>query len=91
MAIDKSKENSRVKELIYTSENALKINITRGIKNPAILKHFLNYHTSVEILSLIIDAKYAMAAGLIDRDDAKWIKEHEEEILSGQSENDGQK
>ena len=88
MAMDKSKENSRVKNFTHMSDKVLKTNITRGIKNSAILKHFL--YDEVE-MDFVDAAKYAMAAGLIDRDDAKWIKEHEEELLSEQSENGGQK
>lgn len=86
MAMDKSKENSRVEEFIHADPGVIYINIIKNIKNPAILKHFLNTDGSS---SFIVIAEYAMAAGLIDRDDVKWIKEHEEEPLNEESENGG--
>ena len=83
--MDKSKENTRVADLIKLSEssniNDLDLKIIMGIKNPAILNDFRAKRT----LGLSMFS-YAVAAGLIDWDDFKWIKEHINE--GGQTDED---
>lgn len=80
MAIDKSKDNSRVADLLAMSTDAVKIKIAVGIENPSIYKQF------VEDEGMNWD--YAVAAGLLEKADAEWIKEHVNE--SDSEENDSE-
>ena len=41
MAIDKSKENSRIADLLAMSTDAVKTKIAVGIENPSIYKQFV--------------------------------------------------
>lgn len=68
MAIDKSKENSRIADLLAMSTDAVKIKIAVGIENPSIYKQF------VEDDGMNWD--YAVVAGMLEKSDAEWIKEH---------------
>ena len=87
MAIDKSKENSRIEELLAMSEDDLKLLCSVGINNPAMLKQFMSEGAEVEDSGSGNESEseetdsafkweYAAAAGLIDWDDVAWIKEH---------------
>lgn len=68
MAIDKSKENTRIADLLAMSTDAVKTKIAIGIDNPAIYKQF--------IADEGMNWDYAVAAGMIEKSDAEWIKEH---------------
>jgi hypothetical protein len=68
MAIDKSKENSRIQDLLDMGLDAVKIKTMVGIDNPSILKQFM---TEEEM-----NWDYAVAAGLLEESDVQWIKEH---------------
>lgn len=68
MAIDKSKENSRIQDLLDMSSNQLRIKIGVGINNPSIFKQFTNDGGNIW--------DYAVAANLLEESDAQWIKEH---------------
>lgn len=68
MAIDKSKENSRIADLLAMSTDAVKTKIAVGIDNPSIYKQF------VEDDGMNWD--YTVAAGMLEKADAEWIKEH---------------
>lgn len=68
MAIDKSKENTRIQNLLDMGLDAVKIKTMIGIDNPNILKQFI---TEEEM-----NWDYAVAAGLLEESDAQWIKEH---------------
>ena len=68
MAIDKSKENSRIADLLAMSTDAVKTKIMVGIDNPSILKQF--------VADEGMNWDYAVAAGLLEKADAEWIKEH---------------
>lgn len=68
MAIDKSKENSRIADLLAMSTDVVKTKIAVGIDNPSIYKQF------VEDDGMNWD--YAVAAGMLEKADAEWIKEH---------------
>ena len=86
MAIDKSKENTRIAKYLAMSEEDLKLLCTKGIDNPMILKQFLaegpaaesdgESESESEETNTVFKWEYAVAAGLIDWDDAKWIEEH---------------
>ena len=77
MAIDKSKENSRIADLLAMSTDAVKTKIAVGIENPSIYKQF------VEDDGMNWD--YAVAAGMLEKADAEWIKEHVNESDSEES------
>lgn len=87
MAIDKSKENTRIAKYLAMSEEDLKLLCTKGIDNPMILKQFLaedsvaesDGESESEETNTVFKWEYAVAAGLIDWDDAKWIEEHVDE------------
>ena len=68
MAIDKSKENSRIQDLLDMSSNQLRIKIGVGINNPSIFKQFTKDGGNIW--------DYAVAAGLLEESDTQWIKEH---------------
>ena len=68
MAIDKSKENSRIQDLLDMGLDAVKIKTMVSIDNPSILKQFM---TEEEM-----NWDYAVAAGLLEESDVQWIKEH---------------
>ena len=68
MAIDKSKENSRIADLLAMSTDAVKTKIMVGIDNPSILQQF--------VADEEMNWDYAVAAGLLEKADAEWIKEH---------------
>ena len=67
MALDKTKENTRIDDLLDMSTEAVKTKMMVGIDNPSILKQF--------VADEEMNWDYAVAAGLITWDDAKWIKE----------------
>ena len=71
MALDKSKENSRIADFINMNYNAKFYCILSGIKNPAILKHYMNDSENFS---------YAIAAGILDRNDVEWIKEQDGDL-----------
>ena len=68
MAIDKSKENSRIQDLLDMNLEAVRIKTMVGIDNPSILKRFVAENE--------MNWDYAVAAGLLEKSDAQWIKEH---------------
>ena len=68
MAIDKSKENSRIADLLAMSADAVKTKMMVGIDNPSILKQF--------VADEEMNWDYAVAAGLLEKSDVEWIKEH---------------
>ena len=68
MAIDKSKENSRIADLLAMSTDAVKTKIAVEIDNPSIYKQF--------VADEGMNWDYAVAAGLLEKADAEWIKEH---------------
>ena len=68
MAIDKSKENSRIANLLAMSADAVKTKMMVGIDNPSILKQF--------VADEEMNWDYAVAAGLLEKSDVEWIKEH---------------
>ena len=74
MAIDKSKENSRIADLLAMSTDAVKTKIAVGIENPSIYKQFVEDEE--------MNWDYAVAAGLLEESDAEWIKEHVNEDSS---------
>lgn len=71
MAIDKSKENTRIADILAIDEEKLKNIIAVGIENPSIYKQFVAEEK--------IKWEYAVAAGLLTEDDVEWIKEQEKE------------
>ena len=84
MALDKSKENTRIANYLAMSEEDLRLLCIKGIDNPMILKQFFaegsaaesdgeSENESEETNSVFL-WRYAVAAGLIDWDDAKWIE-----------------
>lgn len=77
MAIDKSKENGRIADLLTMSTDAVKTKIMVGIDNPSILKQF--------VADEGMNWDYAVAAGLLEKSDAEWIKEHVNESDSKES------
>ena len=68
MAIDKSKENSRIADLLAMSTDAVKTKIAVEIENPSIYKQF--------VADEGMNWDYAVAAGLLEKADVEWIKEH---------------
>ena len=68
MAIDKSKENNRIQDLLDMNLEAVRIKTIVGIDNPSILKRFVAENE--------MNWDYAVAAGLLEESDAQWIKEH---------------
>ena len=69
--MDKSKENTRVADLMSMDASVVQTKIIMGIENPAIFNNLMENG-----LSNLNMWPYAVAAGLIDWDDLKWIKEH---------------
>lgn len=67
MAIDKSKENTRIAKYLAMSAADVHLLCSVGINNPAILKQFQDDTFKWE---------YAVAAGLLEESDVEWIKEH---------------
>lgn len=83
MAIDKSKENSRIADLLAMSTDAVKTKIAVGIENPSIYKQFIKDEE--------MNWDYAIAAGMLEKSDAEWIKEHvNEEESADESQDQGQ-
>lgn len=72
MAIDKSKENSRIADLLAMG-NKVGTKIAMGIQNPAIYKQFIGNG------GVIWD--YAVAAGLLEKADAEWIKNNSNIVI----------
>ena len=68
MAIDKSKENTRIADFLAMSTEDLELLCAVGLNNPAINKQFASEEA--------FKWEYAAAAGLISWDDVKWIKEN---------------
>lgn len=66
-----NQSQGRINNLLSMNPGALAIKISTNIKNPAIFKQFLMGGVRD---NQIMD--YAVAAGLLTRADAKWIKEH---------------
>lgn len=67
MAIDKSKENTRIAKYLAMSPADKNLLCFVGIDNPTILKQLLENGFKWE---------YMIAAGLLEESDVKWIKEH---------------
>lgn len=83
MAIDKSKENTRIADLLAMSTEDVKIKMMVGIDNPSILKQFAADEE--------INWDYAVAAGLLEKSDVEWIKEHvNEEEPADENQSQGQ-
>lgn len=83
MALDKTKENSRIADLLAMSEDAVKTKIAVGIDNPSIYKQFIAEEG--------MKWEYAVAAGLLEESDVKWIKEHvNEEEPADENQSPGQ-
>lgn len=68
MAIDKSKENTRIAKLLAMSIPNKYLLCCAGINNPAILKQFLENDG--------FEWEYMIAAGLLEKSDVEWIKEY---------------
>jgi hypothetical protein len=68
MALDKTKENTRIADLLAMGTEAVKTKMMVGIDNPSILKQFVAEEE--------INWDYAVAAGLLEKSDVEWIKEH---------------
>lgn len=81
MALDKTKENTRIADLLAMGTEAVKTKMMVGIDNPSILKQL--------VADEGMNWDYAVAAGLLEESDVEWIKEHvnEEEPVD---ENQGQ-
>lgn len=83
MAIDKSKENTRIADLLAMSEEAVKTKMMVSIDNPSILKQF--------VADEEMNWDYAVAAGLLEESDVEWIKEHvNEEEPADENQDQGQ-
>lgn len=67
MAIDKSKENTRIAKYLAMSTNDLIMLCYINIENPIFLK---------QLGTFTFNWDYMVAAGLLDWNDVKWIKEH---------------
>lgn len=80
MAIDKSKENTRIADLLAMSTEDAKAKMMVGIDNPSILKQF--------VADEGMNWDYAVAAGLLEESDVEWIKEHVNEENSKEPAND---
>ena len=68
MALDKTKENTRITDLLAMSTDDVKAKMMVGIDNPSILKQF--------VADEGMNWDYAVAAGLLEKSDVEWIKEH---------------
>ena len=68
MAIDKSKENTRIAKYLAMNINDVYLLCSVGINNPAILRQFQDEGFKWE---------YMVAAGLLEKSDVEWIKERE--------------
>lgn len=68
MAIDKSKENTRITDLLAMTTANVRRKIAIGLENPQIFSQFMETES--------IDWNYAVPAQLLSEDDVKWIKEH---------------
>ena len=68
MALDKTKENTRIADLLAMGTEAVKTKMMVGIDNPSILKQF--------VADEGMNWDYAVAAGLLEESDVEWIKEH---------------
>lgn len=66
--MDKSKENTRIATLLAMSKAALKTKMAMGITNPQVYKDFMAAEE--------VNWDYAVAAGLLTKEDVKWIKEN---------------
>ena len=71
MAIDKSKENTRIADILAIDSDKVKNMIAIGIDNPSIYKQFIAEED--------VKWEYAVAAGLLTEEDVQWIKEHANE------------
>ena len=71
MAIDKSKENSRIADLLAMSTDAVKTKIAVGIENPSIYKQFVEDEE--------MNWNYAVAAGMLEKSDADLMNSYIEE------------
>ena len=87
MAINKSKENSRIADFLALSDDDRFIAIATGIDNPSILAQFIADEAATsdaeeseeETEATEFNYGYAVAAGILDWDDVAWIKKQEEE------------
>ncbi len=68
MAIDKSKENTRIARYLAMSGTDKNLLCLAGINNPAILRQFQENNGS--------EWEYMIAAGLLEKSDVEWIKEY---------------
>ncbi len=83
MALDKTKENTRIADLLAMSEEAVQTKMMVGIDNPSILKQF--------VADEEMNWDYAVAAGLLEESDVEWIKEHvNEEEPADENQSSGQ-
>lgn len=83
MALDKTKENTRIADLLAMGTEAVKTKMMVGIDNPSILKQF--------VADEGMNWDYAVAAGLLEESDVEWIKEHvNEEESADESQDQGQ-
>lgn len=83
MALDKTKENTRIADLLAMGTEAVKTKMMVGIDNPSILKQF--------VADEEMNWDYAVAAGLLEKSDVEWIKEHvNEEEPADENQDQGQ-
>lgn len=83
MALDKTKENTRIADLLAMGTEAVKTKMMVGIDNPSILKQF--------VADEGMNWDYAVAAGLLEESDVEWIKEHvNEEEPADENQSQGQ-
>lgn len=83
MALDKTKENTRIADLLAMGTEAVKTKMMVGIDNPSILKQL--------VADEEMNWDYAVAAGLLEKSDVEWIKEHvNEEEPADENQDQGQ-
>jgi hypothetical protein len=76
--MDKSKENTRIADLLAMDTEKVRTKIAMGITNPQIYKDFIE--------SEGLNWDYAVAGGILEEEDVKWIKEHANEWTEPTSE-----
>jgi len=73
---DFSNMDSRIADFMKKDMYAQRFCILSNIKNPAILKHFMDGDIKPTDFPT-----YAIAAGMLDRNDVEWIKVHGEDLI----------
>ena len=73
---DFSNMDSRIADFMKKDMGTKYFCILSNIKNPAILKHFMDGDIKPTDFPT-----YAIAAGILDRNDVEWIKEQGEDLI----------